>query len=530
MAKTPSKPTSSSSKGAVASDQPASLLNRILALLGVEPDPDRERKTLLKELKLTLKKAKGKFFQPNGDLVDTGLARAVHEMYAVVGPANTLLQNAASSNALKAIFIEQVLSEAQRNLQTQLNEEHIRSVAPTMPVDQLVSMFKEMLAEFSSALEAEMQRKIDTQYNLFLIFVDFISFNYYFMLKKFDSSLPEGDFSYLPRFEAINGEYVLDDLKDFLTAIAAVNPAAEWDALFDVLKSYKGMDVVSRANWKKMMANFVTLKKSGILLQLTQYLGGDPYYKVKAYVPSERIVDPYLSHIRSQVESVLQKISQEKRNDKLTGLVQQVFNTTGISRTKNYTEKANLGFQKKRVPGYSLVEPVNYLKAFMLDYYKRDIRELVNLLLVKGQWVSNALAQPMSDSFYHLMELSDQLTAFDDGLGDDAERGKKISVLLARADKDPNAATSLKVQVKEVNATARTLIVESATHLIVIGKHLKMAIDDYAKPKPELVLNWKQIEGGTQNILRDWLPTTYKLIYNFVQLMQFFVKEQAPKE
>jgi hypothetical protein len=530
MAKTTAKPSSNSSKGTLASDQPASFLNRILSLIGIEPDPDRERKSLLKELKLTLKKSRGKFYQPAGDLVDTGLAKAVHEIYAVVGPANTMLANATASNALKSIFIEQFLSESQRQLAAQLNEEHIRSLAASMPTEQLTTMFKDMLAEFSGALEAEMQRKIDAQYNLFLILVDFISFNFYFMLKKFDSGLPEADFGYLPRFEAINGEYVLDDLKDFLTATAALNPAAEWEGLFDILKAYKGMDVVSRANWKKMIASFGSLKKSGILLQLTQYLAGDPFYKVKAYVPNERIVDPYVSHIRNQVESVLHKIGQEKRNDKLTTLVQQVFNTTGISRTKNYTEKANLLFQKKRISGFTLVEPVNYLKAFLLDYYKRDIRELVNLLLVKGQWVTNALAQPMSDSFYQLMELSDKLMAFDDALGDESEKGKKLSVLLARADKDPNAAGSIKLQLKEINASARVLIIESATHLITIGKHLKMAIDDYAKPKPELLLNWKQIEGGTQNILREWMPTTYKLIYNFVQLMQFFVKENAPRD
>ncbi len=530
MAKTPSKPVSNSSKGSLASDQPASLLNRLLGLLGIEPDPNREKKILLKELRLTLKKSRGKYYLPTGDMADVGLAKAIHEMYSVVGPATGMLQNAGSSNALKAIFIEQYLTETQKTMQSQLNEEHIRSQATSMPVEQLTTTFKDMLSEFSVGLEAETQRKIDAQYNLFLVFLDFISFNFYFMLKKFDSGLPEGDFGYLPRFEAINGEYVLDDLKDFLTATAAVNPAAEWDAVFDVLKTYKGMDVVSRANWKKMMTNFAALKKSGVLLELTQLLAEDPYYKVKAYVPSEHIVDPYLSHIRNQVEGVLQKISQEKRNSKLTTLVQQVFNTTGISRTKNYTEKANLAFQKKRIAGYSLVEPINYLKAFMLDYYKRDIRELVNLLLVKGQWVSNALVQPMSDSFYVLMELSDKLLAFDESLGDEADKGKKLSVLLARADKDQNAATSVKQQLKEINAQARELIIEAATHLITIGKHLKMAIDDYAKPKPELLQNWKQIEGSTQNILKEWLPTNYKQIYNFVQLMQFFVKEHAPKD
>lgn len=526
MAPTPARPTSSGPKGKLASDAPLSLINRLLALLGMEPDPDRERKTILKELKKDLTKTKGKFFIPAGDLVDVGLAKAFHEMYATVGPTRTLLANATSSNALKMIFIEQVLGPAQKALQEQFTEESIRAMAKTMAPEALALQVRENLTEFSAVLELETQRKIDARYNLFLTFMDFVEFNFYFMLKKFDSMLPEADFTYLPRWEAINGEYVVDDLKDFLTASGALSADADWDSLFDVLQMYKGIDVLSRTNWKKMLVNLTNLRKLGVLPRLVQYLSKDPSYQSKVYVPNERIVEPYLTSVRNTVETTLQRIAAERKTDKVNSLVTQVFGTTGISRTKYYTEKANLAFQKKRVGGFTYVEPMNYLKAFLLDYYKRDIREMVNLLLVKGQWVSNALAAPMSESFHQLMEVSDRLTVFDEALSEDGERGSKLKMLLTRADKDVNAQTSIKQQLKDINAAARGIIVEAATHFIVIGKHLKMAIDDYAKPKHELVLNWKQLEMGTDKGLKDWMASTYKQLYAFVQLMQFFVKEQ----
>lgn len=523
MAPTPSRPPAK-----IQSDQPISFFNRVLSLLGIEPDPDRERKTLLKELKKSLVKAKGRFFVGSGDLVDVGLPKVFHEMYAAVGPTRTLLANAVSSSALKTIFIEQVLSPAQRAVQDQFTEEAIRAQAKTTAPDVLAHQIRESLTEFSAILELETQRKIDARYNLFLVFMDFVEFNFYFMLKKFDSMLPESDFGYSPRWEAINGEYVLDDLKDFLTASGALVSEADWEGLFDVLQLYKGMDVLSRANWKKVLNSLMNLRKSGTLLQLVQYLSKDPGYKPKVYLPNERIVEPFLTNLRNTVDTTLARIAQERKTDKVNTLVHQVFGTTGISRTKNYTEKANLAFQKKRIPGFTYVEPVNYLKAFLLDYYKRDIRELVNLLLVKGQWVSNALAAPMSESFHQLMEVSDRLTVFDEVLGEDGERGAKLKTLLTRADKDANAASSIKMQLKDINAGARHLIVEAATHLVTIGKHLKMAIDDYAKPKHELMLNWKMLETSTDKELKEWMSATYKQLYAFVQLMQFFVKEQPP--
>jgi len=517
---------STSSKGSLTSDQPLGFFSRLLSILGLEPDPDREKKARLKELKNALKKAKWRFFIPSGDQADVGLAKTFYEMYSVVGPAKALLSNASSSNALRGIFIDQVLTEHQRNLRDQISEDAIRTAAKTVAPEVLAGQIREALVEFAAAFDAERQKIVDGRYNLFLAFMDFIEFNYYFMLKKFDSMLPDNDFNYLPRWEAIDGEYVADDLKDFLTATGGMLVDSDWDGLFDVLKLYKQIDVVSRPNWKKMMGNLMAMKRSGVLLQMAQYLSKDPSYQPKVYMPSERIVEPFLDGLRSTAETVLAHISHERKLDKVNTLVTQVFGTTGISRTKNYTEKANLVFQKKKVGGYTLVEPMNYLKAFLLDYYKRDIRELVNLLLVKGQWVTNALAAPLSESFHQLMEVSDRITMFDELLAEDAERGAKLKTLLMRADKDSNAANSIKIQLKDINSGARSLIVEAATHLVVIGKHLKMAIDDLAKPKHELILNWKMLEQSTDKGLKDWQVATYKQLYAFVQLMQFFVKEQ----
>ncbi len=529
MAQAPARSGSSGSKGTLQSDVPISFLNRILSILGIEPDPDREKKIRLKELKTSLRKAKWKFFSPTGDQADVGLAKAFYEMYAVVGPAKTLLANAASSHALRGIFIDQVLSESQRALKDQFAEDAIRALSKTVPTETLTSQIRESLVEFAAAFDAERQKAVDARYNLFLQFMDFVDFNYYFMLKKFDSMLPDNDFNYLPRWEAIDGEYVVDDLKDFLTATSGMAVDADWDGMFDVLKLYKQIDVVSRQNWKKMMSNFGAVKRSGVLLQMVQYLSKDPSYQFKAYIASERIVEPFLDSVRSTAEGTLARIAHERKLDKVNSLVNQVFGTTGISRTKNYTEKANLVFQKKKVGGFTLVEPMNYLKAFLLDYYKRDIRELVNLLLVKGQWVTNTLAAPLSESFHQLMEVSDRITAFDEVLAEDADRGAKLKTLLSRADKDSNAANSVRMQLKDINAGARALIVEAATHLIVIGKHLKMAIDDLAKPKHELILNWKMLEQSTDKGLQEWQVATYRQLYAFVQLMQFFVKERPPE-
>ena len=40
---------------------------------------------------------------------------------------------------------------------------------------------------------------------------------------------------------------------------------------------------------------------------------------------------------------------------------------------KYYTEKENLAFAKKMLGGYIYIAPMNYLKAFLVDFCKKDI-------------------------------------------------------------------------------------------------------------------------------------------------------------
>ena len=57
--------------------------------------------------------------------------------------------------------------------------------------------------------DGEKIKKIDTFYSQLQLMVNFVSFDYLFLLKKFDSGIPERTFTYTPKYEAIRGEYVL---------------------------------------------------------------------------------------------------------------------------------------------------------------------------------------------------------------------------------------------------------------------------------------------------------------------------------
>ena len=130
-----------------------------------------------------------------------------------------------------------------------------------------------------------------------------------------------------------------------------------------------------------------------------------------------------MQKLSTQVGTLIQRIIQERRNSKIEEIAKQIFGTSVVLRMKNYTEKANVVFAKKMLGGYTQAPAMNYLKAYLMDFFKKDIRELVDLLIIRGQWTTAIQSQQLSDAYHSIMEVSDRIIEFDDSLADDSEMG-----------------------------------------------------------------------------------------------------------
>jgi len=496
---------------------------KIINILFGNNDPDREKKRLLKEVRKELKKH-NKFFKLRGDSVQPSLAKQFHEIYQVVGPAQVFLENINKSGVLKKAFIVNFMNDKQLELLENLSEESLRKRAEAMDIKELVPMVKEELVQLFSLFDMNLVKNINTLYTNLLFFQDFINYDYYFFLRKFDSGMPEREFQYIPKFDEISGEYILEDLKDFNVLLPLLDDSVDWETIFKILKTYRNIDVISMQGWKKVLQRKKDFMKSGFLDLLIKHLDEDPYYALKISKSSQEIVEPYLNEVRKKAEETMKGIMNEKKARKIDSLLIAVFNRTDIFRTKYYTEKANLSFQKKVMGGFIYVEPINCLKAYYLDYFKSHARKVVDLLLIQGKWTTNLLSQQFSETFHELMALSDELLAFDESLSDDGPFGARIKKSIRTADRDSLAMNALVTTLEDVNTQARDILNRSANGLINIGKNLKNALNDYKKNTGEVVVNWKELEAHADFSIEQEISKHYKQIYYLVQLLQSYVK------
>jgi len=174
-----------------------SFFQRIISAFTGKSDPEREKRKLLKQIEKTLKKQRVKFYNPRPNTVHPRLAQFFYEFYRVLGPAQNILTKAETSKSLQMLIIETSLTDDQVSIQEQLSEEAIRKRLANSADQKIVfEQIRTDIKNFFSDFDINRVNEIDSRYNNTLLLLDLIHFDYYFLLKKFDSAIPENDYLY----------------------------------------------------------------------------------------------------------------------------------------------------------------------------------------------------------------------------------------------------------------------------------------------------------------------------------------------
>jgi hypothetical protein len=496
---------------------------RKLADFFSSPDPEKEKRRELKGVARSLRKINNRLYNPKSEQALPGLAKLFFEFYKTLGPAQTLLAHAKSSAVLRSILIENGLSQEQAALRERLAEQSIRARLDQGMGQSTVEEIRNDLKSFAVIFEAARARQVNELYRSMAILLALVHFDYYMLLRKFDPALREGDYGGSPRFEAINAQYIEDELKDFLEILPAFDPMEDWASLWQTLKSYRGAEPVAADAWRKLLAVIRRLKRTGELEMVAQLIAGNPFFRPTARTYRDNIVEEYLSKLRAETETTLQKVAREKRARSIETLSRQVFGGGLVNRLANYTEEANKQFAKTLSAGYTFVAPLNYLHAFLLDFVQKELSGSFDALLVRGKWSDTAMSQMLSDGYHQLQTIAESLEQFDGELAPDSELGRKLVSIAAHADKDRQRAYMARRLMNKVNEQARDLLLRSCQHCVTIGKLLKNVVDDVARGKPQLVLNWSELVARGQRNLRELLIAQYKKLYFFVQLLKLYI-------
>ncbi|HAM77661.1 MAG TPA: hypothetical protein DCP61_00525 [Treponema sp.] len=485
-------------------------------------DPDAVKRRLLKSVAKSLSRTKFHFYKISSKEVEPAFAKFFYDIYKAISPAQAMFQNM-SLASLKQVVISSSLSDKQHSLLADLSEESIRELANSVSAKDLQKQVSATYSTFAQGFTSQKTAAIDVLYSKLVAFYNFCMYDFYVMIRKFDPSLHERNFSILPKFRATDGDRVEEELKNFTSVAWAIPMDATWEEMFELLKKIKGVEPIAPNIWKKIIARLRSVKDENVFEMMIQLITEDPLYREKVKVENQHIMDGYLQEIKRQMESVLEDVKEQEEKFNTEKLVQQVFGTLNVEPLKNYNEEINEVLDKKSFKGYKYAEPVKYLKLFLLDYAKKEIRDLSDIILVRGEWTNQQMSTPMSEALHRLLNISDAILKFDEKLAENGEWGMKIKTLLPRCERDKEARNIINMVIGDANDEAAQLISGAVKYMVIYDRNLKTVLEDFMKaPHSQLIVNWSDLDRFSEGTLKNKAVSIYKTIYTFVQLMQLF--------
>ena len=199
----------------------------------------------------------------------------------------------------------------------------------------------------------------------------------------------------------------------------------------------------------------------------------------------------------------------------------QIFGTTAVSRLKNYTEANNGVFKSKMLGGYLYIDIMNYLKAFMLDYVKKDLMRIVNFLVVKAEWKTNNASKELSDTLEEIISVSDSIMQFDQSLSADEDTGAKMATFLKRLTSEPKYKSEIKKLLHEINNKAVSLTQESYRSFAKIAQLLANLLPEFEEPpKMGMIINPAFVKSSYGGDIVGDIKAVYRQLYHFLSLIK----------
>ncbi|MDR0476255.1 MAG: DUF5312 family protein [Treponema sp.] len=506
------------------------ILNKVISFIsGGESSDDSQ--LLLKQVVKEIQQNKyAKFYRPRQEEADDLLAQYFYSIYKAIYSGKNLFKQPDMQEKIKHIALESYLDKDVMDIIRRLTPEAISerklTAGANLPVD-LEKDLEKLTADFDSPKLAE----ADKIYNLLSSFNRFVTYDYYSLLKKFDPDLQEG-FSIPPKFSSIRADNIMADLAAFLSIVPSFDQESDWKTVLEILKYCNGgTPVISYEAWISLLKSLKDMMQSKILELIVKLASGNPIFEVKRKMfQGERLTADWLAEKTAQVRQVIMGITENQRHARIVSLERELFGSTDISRLEFYSKEKGKILSQKGVDTYIYAPALNHLAAFVEYFITKEMTEITDILLVRGQWVRNNTSIVMSEAYHSVIDILNDIKELDESLSNEGSNGPRLRGALLRVDRDASQTRYLNNIVDSLNVEALNIINRIIPSLIVVGKHLKMLLDDCQRKSYEHIMNWKELGLLTKIPMHQRLGDDYKKINYFVQLMLLETRQNEPEE
>jgi hypothetical protein len=501
------------------------IFEKVLSIFAGDNEPDGDRKVFLRQVLKGLTQNKyAKFYKLRTEEVDPSFAYFLYDIYKTILPMKSFVQNPSQLDRIKQITVEAYLDKNSFEIARRVRPDAVTTLLKTMNPQDLTRRLEADLQTLGAAFDKNRTAAINRCYAMISAFVKLVSFDYASFLKRFDLGFKVGDPNYVPKFAVIKAVNVVKGIESFRNNAAPINIDGDWKVVLSIFKAaLNGVDLIPSDQWQNLILNIRDVQASNIMDLMIQATLKDPIWMPRPVRVDEDLAEFWIDRKRRQIEEFIGGIAINQRDAKINSLAREIFGTPDITRLSYYTLKENEIYRRSNLDGLIYAAGVNYLSAFLTDYISKEVQELCDILLIRGQWTTIALSREMSEGYHTLKGFNEEITAFDENLSESGKDGPRLKTALMRVDRDPSQFRYINSITAGINDHALELLENAYQALVIVGRHLKNLYDDLEKNPHDLIINWKELNLVSKSPLDQRMGEAYKKIDDFTQLLQIFM-------
>jgi len=495
------------------------LLDKMLSIFSSDGSTD-DKTNMLKGIAKELAQNKyTKFFRVRTEETDPSFSSFLFSVYKIIYPVKEFFRDDSKLEKLKYMIIQSCIDSNIQDTIKRLDVAALDEKARTMTPEDLISSIQGDVDTLTQQFNHDRISTVNYRYELAAVLGRFVRYNFSGFFKKFDSHFADGSFIIEPKFPAIKTILIVDQIGEFLSVTLPLKPEEDWDGLLSLIKMCEGRDIINPEQFNAMIKTIREIHASKILELMVQYTLRNPVWQYKNPIIRETIGEEWLEAKKAEAYDYIAKINDAQKNSQIRALTNEIFESADLVRLENYTAQMGEIYRRKNLEFFLYAEGLNYLKAFLDDYVDKEIKEMCDILLIRGQWTNNQMSKEMSEAMHALLDTLEPINTLDIVMSEDGVDGSRLRPAMMRIDRDPTQARYINNIVTKNNEQALEIINEAAQALIIIGKHLKNFIDDVQKKHPEMLVNWREVNLASKEPIKERMIANFKRINFFIQLM-----------
>ena len=496
------------------------VIGKVISFISGDGEGSSDKDVLLKQLAKEITQNKyARYYRVKQGEVDPSLGQYFYNVYKTIYPLQVFLKDPARETRIKSITLEAFLDKNVLDIIKRLSPEAVTERRKTAGSN-LPKQLEDDLLALALGFDSPRVATADKCYNLIASMKQFVFFDYCSLLRKFDPEMKEGDFISQPKFAALEGDYIIPDIAAFISLLPPYEPDDDWKTVFEIIKYCKGgSDVIPLPQWNNLLASINDIRVSNILELIGKLATNNPIWEIKTVVPHETLSGSWLEEKNREIRGVIADINGSQRDSQISALEKEIFSPAETTRLSFYTTEKEKILLDKELEAYTYAPALNHLLIFIQDYLQKEIHELNDILLIRGQWTNILASRQMSEAYHEILNITDEIITLDESLDEEGSNGPRLRAALLRVDRDKSQVRYITSIISTINEEALALINRAVPSLIIVGRNMKLLMEDCEKKPFELIMNWKELAQFSKIPLSQRITAAYKKINYFVQLM-----------